>query len=650
MKCPFFILLMSILCGSVTAQKDVPAYGKIDKGDLEMKNCAFDDAAEAMVLFDVGEVYGNLNLNSTTNSILRTEFARHVRIKILTDKGLSQANVKIRYYSDHNLEDIKNISAQTINLDASGNIVYTKVEKSLIYRKKLNKRYSEVIFAFPEVRKGSIIEYKFVDDADGFTALKNWYFQSSIPVRLSRYTMNFPKELFVTATQKGAFNTVKLEEKEDYRNVKTYTMKDIPALRDEAYITCDEDYMQQVLPLLQAVDFPGQPSKSMLRTWPGIIKELMEDEDFGIQLKRNIPRTSDLDILLEKITDPYKKMLIIHDYVRKNMQWNEFLGIWALDGVKAAWKDKKGTSGEINLILVNLLKDADINVHPVLVSTRENGRVNTGLPGIAQFDKVMAYVEINSKTYVLDATDKYTPANLIPYDVLYSEGRVIEKLSTFEWGWKTLWNEKKTFTNLTALNVDIDDKGVMKGNANISSSEYSRLQRMPDLKKGKQHFIETFFTTKNAAFTVDSLYFENEETDTLPLKQNLSFTGKTSSSGDYHYFSANLFSGLEKNPFIADDRFSDIFFGANQKNIITGRFSIPPGYQFDELPKNIKMRTPDSSIIFTRLMQVNENEISLRIQLDINKPMYPVDEYPYFKEFYKRLFEMLNEQIVFKKK
>ncbi|MEO5889301.1 MAG: DUF3857 domain-containing protein [Ferruginibacter sp.] len=449
------------LCIFVSAQKDIPAYGKIDKADLEIKECAFDNAADAMVLFDVGEVFCNFNLNSATNNVLTTELSKHVRIKILTDKGLENANIKIRYYSERNLEDIKNISAQTINLDAAGNIVYTKVDKNLIYRKKVNKRYSEVTFTFPEVKKGSIIEYKYVDNADGLRALKSWYFQRSIPVKLSRYTMNFPNELLVTATQKGMLHVDNKEDQQGYRNIKAYTMKDIPALRDEAYITCEEDYLQQVIPLMQAADLPGRPRINFLYTWMEIIKSLMEDEDFGLQLKRNIPRTSDLDAMLDKITDPYQKMVIIHNYVKKNMQWNEYFGIWALDGVKSAWKDKKGTSGEINLIMVNLLKDAGLNVHPLLVSTRENGRVNTSLADIDQFNKVMAYVEINNHIYVLDATDKYTPVNMIPYDVLYSEGLAIEKLSTFEWGWKTLWNEEKIFKNTTILMANIDEKGII---------------------------------------------------------------------------------------------------------------------------------------------------------------------------------------------
>ena len=146
--------------------------------------------------------------------------------------------------------------------------------------------------------------------------------------------------------------------------------------------------------------------------------------------------------MLKNITVPYQKMKTIYKYVQDNMAWNEYLGIWAFDGVKSAWKDKKGTVGEINLILVNLLRDADLKAHPILVSTHDNGVVNTSdagtlyAPGYYQFNKVMAYVEVNDKVYVLDATQKQTPAHLLPPDVLATEGLVIEKLDTYEWGWR----------------------------------------------------------------------------------------------------------------------------------------------------------------------------------------------------------------------
>ncbi len=71
------------------------------------------------------------------------------------------------------------------------------------------------------------------------------------------------------------------------------------------------------------------------------------------------------------------------------MTWDGIENIWALNGVKSAWKDKNGTSGEINLILINLLKDAGIKVLPMMVSTHANGRIATTFPDIYQFNKVV---------------------------------------------------------------------------------------------------------------------------------------------------------------------------------------------------------------------------------------------------------------------
>jgi hypothetical protein len=339
-----------------------------------------------------------------------------------------------------------------------------------------------------------------------------------------------------------------------------------------------------------------------------------------------------------------------------------------LDGVKAAWKDKKGTAGEINLILVNLLKDADLNVHPVLVSTRDNGRVNTGMPDRDQFNKVMAYVKIQNHTYVLDATDKFTPANLIPYDVVSSEGLVIGKFANntgsggfvslimgntdnnAEWGWKTLWDDQHSFNNYTQLTAVIDDKGKMNGTAEITSADYSRIIRMQKTKEGKEKFTEAWLNQTKQDIKIDSLTFTNEDTDSLPLIQKLQFEKKISSSGDYNYFSVNLFSGLEKNPFIADERFSDIFFGANQKYTIIANFFIPENYQFETLPKNIKMIVPDTSIVFQRTAEASGNLLTVTIKLEFRQPFYPNEDYEYFKEFYKKLFDFMNEQFVYKKK
>ena len=199
-KPTMFKSLMLVTCLTMPlfllAQKggDVPGFGKVEKTDLEMKTCDFDDKAEAVVLFDVGELYFDLSAMAPS-----MQLERHVRIKILKDKGKTHADIRIPYVSYRNIEYIKNLSAQTYNLDAAGNIVTTKVEKKLIFDKPIDKYRTNQIFTFPDVQAGSIIEYKWTQVWSSF-ALENWYFQRSIPVKYSRYRTDLPNEIEVYAS------------------------------------------------------------------------------------------------------------------------------------------------------------------------------------------------------------------------------------------------------------------------------------------------------------------------------------------------------------------------------------------------------------------------------------------------------------------
>jgi len=64
----------------------------------------------------------------------------------------------------------------------------------------------------------------------------------------------------------------------------------------------------------------------------------------------------------------------------------------------------------------------------------------------------------------------------------------------------------------------------------------------------------------------------------------------------------------------------------------------------------MKMIMPDTSIVMRRMMQADSNSIDLLITVDFAKPVYAANMYPELREFYKKLFATLNEQVVIKKK
>lgn len=627
-------------CVFSQTDKKLLSFGKVDKADLELSNCQFDNDAEAMVLADYGQWYLDLRGEN-----FYQEFTRHVRIKILKDKGKDQANIKIPYYSFRNDESVYDIAANTYNLDAGGNIVVTKLDKKLIYDKKVNAKFSEQTFTMPDVKVGSIIEFKY--------AVRNgecryWSLQKSIPVRYSKYEVNFPSMMDVYIRPLCSLPYNSKDNSTALRTIKTFSMDNIPALRDEKYITCEDDYLQKIESYLTAITIQGRRFPFM-KSWQQIAEQLNEDEDFGKQLTKEIPRTAELDAELKTLKSDYAKMVAIHNYVRRNMSWDGKNNIWALSGVKSAWKDKTGTSGEINLILVNLLKDAGIPVYPMMVSTRDNGMLATTFPTSSAFNKVMAYVELDDKQYVLDGTDKYTPAHLMPEDIMCTEGFVLDINNVNKFRWVMIWDSLKLDKNTVVIQAWLDQNGSMSGKTSIRSYDYAKVKRSPYVKEDKKEYLKRFYLANNSEVSVDSLVFTNVNIDTLPLEQAFKFTAPVSQSGEYSYFTINLFSGLKSNPFVADNRFSDVFFGTNQLFNIVGNYNIPEGYEFDALPKNIRFSLEDKSLVVTRMMSAAGNVLNTRITLEFKRPFYTPEEYVDLKEFYKKMYALLDEQIVIKK-
>ena len=62
------------------------------------------------------------------------------------------------------------------------------------------------------------------------------------------------------------------------------------------------------------------------------------------------------------------------------------------------------------------------------------------------------------------------------------------------------------------------------------------------------------------------------------------------------------------------------------------------------------MFIPDTSIIVSRSARTIVDMLQFSMSLVFKKPYYSGEEYEGFKEFYKKLFDLLNEQFVIKKK
>ncbi len=653
-----FLIFLFTLSLQLVAQKGQPAFGKVDKSDLLMTDCNFDKGADAVVLIDWGNTY--YDRGTVGYSLFKTIFQRRTRIKILKEKGISQADVELSYYTHNNEERILKLNANTYNVDAAGNVQTTEVKKSSIYTKKIDGDYSKIIIAFPDVKVGSIIEYAYTIERETMGSLRNWYFQGRIPVRYSEYQLKIP-QIFRFSVQPSVIDSI--EDKQEVvdelisadegvvqtQSLKSnYIMRNLPGIKDEPYMGSAKDYMQRLEFQLTQIVYNENRIEDISLKWKDVIhNELVKNENFGLQLEKTVLGSASLIDEANGLVDAEMKMKYLYNQVRKTITWNEEYAIFTDKGISKTWDSKSGNTADINLLLIKLLTDAGLKAMPILFSTRSHGLVNTLYPFINQFNTVLAFVVIKDKTFVLDATNKVINYKLIPEAVVNSNGFIPEGENG---RWKEIVSGKQKYKIMAAVKGEIDAAGIMTGSGLVNCYDYARVQRCENWATNKEQFKDDHFIKPYPALKIEDITINNLDADSLPLEQKIKFSSVLNSSGAYRYFSMNIFSDLEINPFVANNRVSDIDFGIPQDYTIFGNYSIPPEYMFDGVPENLTLTTPDNGIVFSRAVQVEANLLNVRMTVEFKKTFYPADQYADFAAFYKKMFDKLNEQVVIKRK
>lgn len=632
--CSWLLLAMVNLCA---AQTTLPEFGDITPDEKALTECPFDKEADAVVIFDEASSDHNDEHNLIT--------MRRIRMKILKQKGVRYGDIEIVYHSKDDGEYVGDIEAYTCNYNGAMADI-KKVTSSSIYRKKINEIFSVVKIAMPDVKPGSIIEYKYTTTAKHYGYLDDWYFQKELPVMHSHFSLVIlPNTEFAYQVHKSDQLPVVI--KQDKGSGRIYfEMNNIAGLRDEPYMDAEKDYLQHVEFQLSGYQGVFGGTTKYMTTWDEVTRELMSRPEFGGQLNKNLSNSDELINAVKMLPSAYDKMAKVYDYVEKNFTWNGIRSLRTVEGVKDTWEKKKGSSGDINLLLINLLKEAGLEVYPLLVSERGNGKVNAEYPFVDQFNKVMAYVLIDNRKYILDAVGPYTPPFMIPFSVINTKAFIVNRKKG---GIITLTETAKKDRNLVIIQAKVTEAGAMQGDASIESSDYARLTRLRAWEQSREQFREHYLTSYQTGLHVDSLVVNNIDNDSMDLEQKFHFTVPPTESGDYKLVNLNLFSGIAKNPFISDIRFTNIDYGCLQFQTVIEQIELPSTLKVDGLPKNIRMIMPDTSIILSRMIILKDNILSVRFSIETKRSVFTADEYDYVRNFYKKMAEIMNEQIVLKK-
>lgn len=664
------------LISTLTVFSQEHELGKVTIDELKETTHPKDTSAVAAFLFSKGKTY--LEFTQEKGFSIVTEVEN--KIKVYKKEGYNWANEEVSLYIGGDQKEIVSFSkAITYNLK-DGKIEKTKLGSEGEFKEKVNKYWSKEKISMPNVKEGSIIEYKYVIKSPYLTNFPTWEFQKTIPVNYSEYTTKIPEYFIYSTSMKGELapkilteeknqsivfrlsqreggtglnnpqvNTTFSNETINYKEKSTsYILNDIIALKDESFVNNIKNYTSSILHELSMTQYPNSTTKSYASDWESVVKTIYDNEDFGGELNKSNFYEKELDVVLKDAITQENKIAIIFNYVKSSLNWNGFVGYYTDKGVKKAYQDKIGNTADINLLLVSMLRYAKINANPILVSTRSNGIPI--FPSRTGFNYVIAGVELENKSIILlDATNKNTSPNIIPEKAMNWFGRMIRKDGSSSL--IDLYPKTNSQENISMLS-EIAEDGSVKGKQRKELTNYYALQfRDENGNLNQENYIEDLEKDKNFSL-VEDYKIDNVNDPSKSIIETYSFTSNNLIDiiGSKMYFSPMLFHQLKANPFKAESRLYPIDFNFPIKDFYRFSIKIPEGYIVESMPQSLNLVMEENMGSFKYSVLENGGVLQFVYNLEINTPIIQSEFYPHLKEFFNQIVLKQNEKIVLAKK
>lgn len=646
--------LFSFLFGTFLCHgQHTTVFGEIPQVDKSLISYSTAPEAAAVVLYEKGDNYFEV----IKDYILLVK-KYHVRIKILNDKGFEEGTVAIPYYhTDGSTERVENIRAITHNGDMK---TYVKAES--IFTKDLSPTVSEKTFTFPDLKEGSVLEYEYKIVSPFIYNFNGWKFQSHLPKKYSEFNATIPGNYSYNRTLTGFLkldlNEAKLV-KECFKidgtqrgadcEVLKYVMKDIPAFKAEGYMLAASNYISRLDFELATHHRLDGITNHYTKSWKDVDDELKNDRDLGIQLnkkgyfERNVPES----LFTEE--DKLQRARNIYEFIRNHYTWTGEYGIYRDTRVKDAFDARKGSIGEINISLINLLNAGGIPTQMMLTSTRNHGLPKRSHPVMSDFNYLLARVNINGKVYLLDASDPLIPFGMLPFRCLNYYGRVMDFKSGSYWE-DIIIDEPNRYTVRAQLAFGT---GLLEATGILDEITlgYEAILRRAELKEDDTaHYLEEKEAEIPGNVEITSYSLNEDISDEKKVSERFSLKLVPSLVNETLYFNPFLVSLFEPEPFTRELRQYPVDFGYSRTYSYTISLIIPEGYVVDKLPAAVHTTLKDQVAALKFDVSQAGSNLTVLFNLSINRPHMSPEYYRELKALFAKVTEIQKNGIIVIKK
>lgn len=645
------ILLLPFFLFTLTLSAQEPSFNTkdltVNRAELEATVYTKDSTANAFYIFEEGysrfQQKGDYNLISDYKA----------KIKILNKEAFDHANIRIKLFKGNSgSEKIHDLKAATYYME-NGRQHVRHLSPDLIYTEE-NPEYDLVKFTFPSLKPGAVLVYSYQKESPYIFNFEPWWFQEGIPKMYSRYLAEIPgnyryhikmigsKPLDVenTTVKKRCFYVKGIEEPADCISAE-YVMKDIPAFKEEKFLTSKYNFISRIEFELEEIIMTNGGRKKFTRTWKDVDRELKTDNDLGKQLRKTKWVRGVLPETISKKKNDLEKAREIFDFVKENYTWNGEYHIYRNVSIKDLLEDKTGNVSAINILLHNIFVEEGFNVFPILSSTRNNGLPTQLYPVLSEFNYLMVQLQLGDSRYLLDATEKNADFGITPFRTLNKYGRLLD----FKEGSSWIDIEPEGYSTIILQDsLKVNSDGTSTGNSLHSFSGYHALEVRNKLEEIKPEVIFNALTNPNShtrGIPADPKVEANAVNITFDLYNS------SQKINEMIYVNPFSFKFFDENPFKLKERSYPIDFGYRDAYTYNIRLEIPETHEFVELPENKMISLPErGGTLNFMTQQVDEYSIILHCRVAFPLTVYTPGFYPYLQKFLSELINIQEQSIV----
>lgn len=597
-----------LLAGSAhAAAKKIQAEGDwppITDEERALQKVALDPEADAVVLSH--ERHGKIvqRAEDWVNAL-----SVHQRLKVLTEAGKRFAQVRI---PAGKRSRVSNLQARTVKAD--GTVV--PVASDQIFEKVVLEvgpfRLVEMVFSFPAVEPGAILEYRYDRHDDVLIYLRPWFFEGPEFTLRSRVTQTIPGgmgysilcELCPPGTQPEITDW-----REGSLKGQRYSMelKNLPGYREEILMPPQREAGPRLEMSLQsrknwAFEALGRQDR-ILTDWASVAQWAGFYYDRAIKEgQADLKRT--VDGWVQGLSDPQERIRAVVRHVQDDFRYIPFDDVYGFSRpLGTILKERSADNEEKAVLLRGALQAIGVDSEIALVAGKHLGSLNPKFFSFSQFTHaVVALTRSDGTRQWIDPTVSHAPAAFMPWKDSGAGALLIK-------GKDGALVDLPARSELSATRYRVEVRPQAGGRALLDvEAQYlgedaieARQELRPSGEEGRRQYLQRWAEARRAGAVLKSHAFENLDDLDKPLKirMEIDAPGLVTQGDEVLLVRGCVLSCLESNPISRDRRTHPFYVDRGWKVEETVVIRPPEGVSAPTLPPRADAKSALASLSFT---------------------------------------------------